>query len=270
MKAFFEARDTSLFVGRMTVNAFPLHVHENVEIAYVRSGTCDMQIGGAAFQLRPGDLAICFPLTPHSYDRLSGDCQGFAAFFLPDTIAEFANTFHRCQPVEPVIRREALGEEIPRLIERLMETPSDQPSPVRLAYLHLLLAHVLSGLRLRPADDGNERDLAARVIRHIYTHACERITLDSTARALGISRSHLSHIFAQQYRVNFRRFINAIRINKALVLMRDPLVNLTQVCYGCGYENMRTFRRAFTQETGMLPSEYLRRVREYAPGPENG
>jgi two-component system response regulator YesN len=73
---------------------------------------------------------------------------------------------------------------------------------------------------------------------------------------VGISQSHLSHLFSQRFHVNFRRFVNAIRVDRAKMLMRDPRMTLTSICYSCGYENIRTFRRAFVRESGMLPSEY--------------
>lgn len=264
MQAFYSPVE-SLFVGPMTSYPFPVHVHENVEIACVLAGSCTMQIAGKPYRLQEGDLAIAFPLVPHSFDELSDGCRGFAAFFLPDTIAEFASTFHTLLPDEPVLPLSRLSGNIQSLIETMLTTPNDVYSPFRLAYLHLLLAHVLSVMPLHPADSFPDRGLAARAIQYIYEHACEKITLTSAAHELGISQSHLSHLFSLQFHINFRHFINAIRISKAIMQMRDPTITLTQICYGCGYENMRTFRRAFLQETGLLPSDYMRQVHSTLP-----
>ena len=46
------------------------------------------------------------------------------------------------------------------------------------------------------------------------------------------------------------------------MLMRDPCLTLTQISDQCGFENMRTFRRAFVKETGSLPAAYMRAVRK--------
>ena len=264
MKAFYESRSESLFVGIMTRYPFPLHVHEIVEMACVLEGSCTMQIDGASYVLNPGDIAVAFPLVPHSFDELSPDCRGFSAFFLADTIAEYSGTFHTMLPVEPVLRADRVDPEAGQAIDRLMSVPLEEPFPARLAYLHLLLAGVLPRLDLRPTGAYNERGLAYRVVKYIYDHAFEDVTLESAARGLGVSESHLSHLFSRQFHINFRRFINAIRIDKAKMLMRDPYMTLTAVCYNCGYENMRTFRRAFVRETGVLPSEYLQEMRTKA------
>ena len=55
--------------------------------------------------------------------------------------------------------------------------------------------------------------------------------------------------------------MNAIRIDRARMLMRDPRMTLTDISGRCGYENMRTFRRAFVRETGLLPTAYLQQLR---------
>ena len=247
MTVFYEARDEKLFIGEMTRYPYPLHVHEIVELACVVRGEVTMQIDGREWALGPGDIAVVFPLIPHSFDRLSPDALGLAAFFLADTIPQFTPAFLNALPETPVLRSDAVNDEARLAVD--------------LAYLHLLVANALSALRLRPIDAYSEQGLAYRTFKYIFDHACEPITLDNTARGLGISASHLSHLFSQRFHVNFRRFVNAIRIDRAKMLMRDPRMTLTSICYSCGYGNIRTFRRAFVRETGMLPSEYQQKQR---------
>ena len=262
MKAFYETRSEPFFIGEMTHSAFPLHVHGIVEMVYLLRGECEMEIDGKPVTLRAGDAAIAFPLVPHSFDRISGDVNGLAAFFSADLIPEFAPVFHTQLPDPPVARDMKQNDDFRLAAEKLNALPETSPS--RTAYLHLLLANLLNVLQFHTAADYRERDLGTKVVRYIYDHACENITLNSAAHDLGVSESHLSHLFAQQFHVNFRRFINAIRIDKAIMLMRDPYLTLTQVCYQCGYDNARTFRRSFIRETGMLPAAYMRSARESA------
>ena len=73
----------------------------------------------------------------------------------------------------------------------------------------------------------------------------EPITLETVAHALGVSRIHLSHIFSQQLRINFRQYINALRIDRACFLLRNPSYSISEIAYLCGYGNPRTFHRAF-------------------------
>ncbi len=259
MKLFYETRNENLFIGSMTSHPYPLHVHEIVELACVLHGEIAMQIDGKAYALYPGDIAIAFPLIPHSFDRLSPDASGLAAFFLTDTFPQFANTFLNMLPESPVLRSDCVNADARLAVDRLINDPEGDASPSRLPYLHLLIANVLSQMCFRPIGGCNEQGLTYRVFKYLFDHACEDISLDSAARGLGISQSHLSHLFSQRFHINFRRFVNAIRVDRAKMLMRDPRMTLTSICYSCGYENIRTFRRAFVRESGMLPSEYQQR-----------
>ena len=262
MQPFYETREERFFIGGMTHSPYPVHVHEVVELVCVLRGECVMQLDGAAYTLRKGDIAAAFPLVPHGYERMSPDIDGLAAFFPYDTINEFANVFAAMLPANPVLRAGQIGPDARLAIARLAEMPNEARFPLRLAFLHLLLADVLGSMALKSAGTPEERDMTCRAIKYIYDHASEDLTLTVVSRELGISQSHLSHLFSQRLRVNFRRFINAIRIDRATAMMRDPQMTLTAVCGRCGFENMRTFRRAFLRETGKLPNAYLKALRE--------
>ena len=259
IKAFYESRPETFYAGPMTIYPFPLHLHELVEVIVMLKGRCCMQMDNETYILQSGDAAIAFPLVPHSFEWIDPDALGFTAIFMSDAITEFASMFQNMMPDLPVIRNEYANEDARFAVDRMMSQNED--SPMQLAYLHVLMSHLLGGMSLHPASDYKERSLGSRIARYVYDHACEQITLSGVARSLGISESHLSHLFARQFQMNFRRFINAIRIDKAIMLMRYPNLTLTQISDQCGFENLRTFRRAFVRETGSLPAVYIRSAR---------
>ena len=269
MSTFYEHRDESLFVGEMTHYPFPLHVHEVAEIIAVTSGSVRLSIDGILYDLAPGDIAVVFPLTAHSYEAVGEDAEGLAAIFPPDIIPEYNGTFHSLMPESPVLRAGQTGADTRQAVRRLRELSMEADLPLCMAYLHVLLAGTLHSFSYRPVYDYSDRGLGYRIMHYISDHACEEITQESTAHALGISASHLSHFFAEKLQISFRQYINANRIAKARLLMRDPRLTLTAICGTCGYSNMRTFRRAFMKEVGCLPSEHLAALRKRIAGPSD-
>ena len=268
MNTFYEHREEKLFIGEMTHYPFPPHVHEVAEMVVVTSGRARLMIDGIDYDLSPGDAAVVFPLIPHSYEELSGDIGGVAAIFPPDVIPEYAGTFHGLAPESPVLRADGIGADTRSAVSRLAELDMEADLPLCVAYLHVLLAGILHSLSYHPVYDYAEQDLGRRIMRYVSDHACEEITLDTVSHALGISASHLSHFFAEKLHVNFRHFVNASRIARARLLMRDPNRTLTEISDACGYSNMRTFRRAFLKEVGRLPSEHMQVLRTRISGPE--
>ena len=256
MSTFYEQRPEPLFIGEMTHYPFSIHVHSNVELLVLTRGTAAMTVGEKDYLLTPGDALVIFPLVPHSYNRLSGDIGGVVAIFPPDIIPEYAGTFHGLLPEEPMIPASQTCPDLALAVKQINRMNMDDNLPLCIAYLHVLLASTLHSLTYRPVYDYIDYGLGRRVIQYISDHVLEDITLKSVSRALGVSVSHLSHLFSDRLHINFRHFINAIRIEKACLLMRDPNLTLTEICSLCGYTSMRTFRRAFQSERGCLPSDY--------------
>ncbi|MBR2660615.1 MAG: AraC family transcriptional regulator [Clostridiales bacterium] len=266
MNTIYERRPEGLFIGRTTHYPCPMHVHAMAELTVLTRGAATITVDDMAYHLKPGDAVAIFPLVPHSYDELSPDSRGVTAIFPPDIIPEYAGTFHGMQPENPMLPAEKTCGELRDAVARLVDMKMDQNLPMCVAYLHVMMAGILHSLTYRPVYDYSERGLGNRIISYISDHAFEEITLENASRALGISASHLSHFFSERLHTNFRRFINAIRIEKARLLMRDPNLTLTEICDACGYTNMRTFRRAFQQELGCLPSDHLASLRNRVTG----
>ena len=266
MATFYEQRPEKLFIGEMTHTPYPSHVHSVAEILVLSRGSARITVDEVPYQLSPGDVVVIFPLVPHSYEELSEDVSGLTAIFPPDIIPEYAGTFRGMQPENPVLPAEKTTVDLRLSADRLGRLNMDENLAMCVAHLHVLLAGTLHNLTYRPVYDYSDRGLGYRIISYISDHAFEEITLESTSRALGISVSHLSHFCSDRLHTHFRQFINAIRIERARLLMRDPNLTLTDICGACGFTNMRTFRRAFQAEMGVLPSDHLAALRKRVTG----
>ena len=267
MSIVYEHRPDKLYIGWMTLFPVSTHVHSEAELILQTRGTSLLTIDDTQYELKAGDSAVIFPLIPHSYEKVeSKESGGQIAIFPPGIIPEYEGTFHGLMPETPVLPASRSCLDLRLSVDRLSRLNMDDDLPLCVAHLHVLLACVLHSLTYRPVYDYSEQDLGHRIMMYISTHACEEINLESASHALGISASHLSHFFSERMNTNFRRFINAMRIERARLLMRDPNLTLTDICDQCGYTNMRTFRRAFQQEMGILPSEHMMALRQRVIG----
>ena len=253
---FYEQGTENVFAGMICDHPFPSHIHDVVEIVCLLEGSVSMTIAGKRLTLFPGDIAIAFPVIPHSYDEVSEDASGLSLIFQPDTIMEFYHTFRTMQPVHPLLLGQNKAPELEPIIRAMLKvTAHGQSTPLKLGYLHLFLSYLFSCLPLMSGSRNPHTTLTYQVLQYISEHFTEPLTLENTAHALGISRIHLSHIFSQQLHINFRQYINTLRIDRARTLLRNPSYSISQVAYQCGYGNQRTFHRAFLSQCGMPPSQ---------------
>ncbi|MBQ3157968.1 MAG: helix-turn-helix transcriptional regulator [Clostridia bacterium] len=257
---FYESREEKshefLFAGIICDHPFPTHVHDVVEAVCLQHGTVTMTIGPQQYQLQAGDIAIMFPSMPHSYDQVSEDAQGLTLIFSPGIIREFSAAFRNTIPETPVLQAREAPQELQDVISQLRRLPPEKAQTLQRGYLHLFLSFLLDAMPLRPMDKHVETGLTHQVLHYISQHFTEPLTLENTAHALGISRIHLSHIFSQQLHINFREYINALRISYACELLWEENCSISQIAYQCGYGNPRTFHRAFLSQCGMPPRQY--------------
>lgn len=257
---FYEQRDQSVFIGTFCDHPFPSHVHDVVEIICLLSGNLKFSVAAQSYSLKSGDIIVTFPSIPHSYDVVSEDAQGISLIFLPETIGEFSHAFRTMLPVSPLIEKEKQCPELDKLIKAMIRISQQEDSPLKLGYLHIFLSYLFTCMPLHQMEKNIHSNLSHQVLHYISEHFTEPLSLESTSRALGISRIHLSHIFSQQLKINFRQYINTLRINHACTLLQNAAYSISEVSYMCGYENPRTFHRAFLSICQTTPNKYRSRL----------
>lgn len=263
---FYEIRTDEAYIGEICDHPFPLHVHDVVEIVCVTTGMQKMTIAGKQHTLKCGDIAVIFPAIPHSYDFVSQDAAGVTLIFSPDIISEFTYQFRSMTLEKPVLDQNEVPDELNFIISDMQKRFPANGNGLLYGFLHIFLAFLFSVLKPVQMEKPIHFDLSCQVLHYIGEHYVEPLTLETVARALGVSRIHLSHIFSQQLRINFRQYLNALRIDRACYLLRNPAHSVSEVADLCGYGNSRTFHRAFLTQCLITPTQYREQfVKNKAP-----
>ena len=119
-----------------------------------------------------------------------------------------------------------------------------------------LTEYQLKAGRPAPAAPG-ARGLAERARLAIEDGFKERISLNSIARDLAVSKEHLSRIFKKRYAVTVTEHIHAVRIDRARRLMAQGEMSLKQICYETGYQSYNDFYRNFRKVAGTSPKDFV-------------
>lgn len=82
------------------------------------------------------------------------------------------------------------------------------------------------------------------------------ITLVTLAEQVLVSPSYLSRIFKKVEGITLNEYINKIRINKAIYLLRNTKLKSYQVAESVGIQDPHYFSRIFKKITGVNPSSY--------------
>jgi AraC-like DNA-binding protein len=279
----FEERQEDLSVSTFGDLVFPEHLHDHVELIFLGSGNKRLHIGGREVRLFPGDLAVVFPNVVHSYLQQEGfkqesfkhdgskqdnstqdganqgqaeqdeSCSGTLLICAPSILSEFQAKLRTQVPQSPVLRAALLHEDVGLCLARLA---GEESMAVKKAFLHLLLCRVMPALQLQKLENNGEADILTRAIRYISQNYQRPLTLQGVARALGVNTYYLSHVFSARMHLSHRRYLNSLRIALARRLLESTDTPITQVCFECGFENLRTFDRVFLSHAGVTPRAY--------------
>ncbi len=84
----------------------------------------------------------------------------------------------------------------------------------------------------------------------------KNLCLFSVSSQFGLSAGYLSHFFKEQTGVNFSVYLEKLRVEKAIELLKETHIQVQQIVERVGYANPYSFRRVFKKITGVSPSEF--------------
>ena len=101
-----------------------------------------------------------------------------------------------------------------------------------------------------------------RVLTILDGHVGQRHALDELAAMAGLSRWYFSRTFHAVAGMPLRDYLRAVKLKRALELVRASTRSLTDIAKCCGFGGTSQFSRAFRARFGMPPRQYLALVRQ--------
>jgi AraC-like DNA-binding protein len=98
-------------------------------------------------------------------------------------------------------------------------------------------------------------DSIRRAIIYIREHLSERITIDSLAEMVGISKFHFIREFKRITHYTPILYITVVRIETARRLIAETDVNISEISDKCGFDNLSYFSKTFKKYTGISPTK---------------
>lgn len=110
----------------------------------------------------------------------------------------------------------------------------------------------------------NDYDLDSlkQMLGFVHRQYSERITLEQTAAAGGVSRSKCCQIFKKYMGSSPNDYVVSFRLEKAMEQLRTTDQMVTDIAFSCGFNSASYFAEVFTNKKGCTPREYRRKKRK--------
>jgi len=99
-----------------------------------------------------------------------------------------------------------------------------------------------------------------RVNCYVRRHYSDKITLVEVAKVACLEERYFSTFFHRKTGICFKYWLNQLRIKKAKEAIIESDVSITKIAFLVGYQDLRTFERAFKRHAGVTPSRFRKNI----------
>ena len=229
------------------------HFHKNYELAYVLDGEVELTLNENKYLLPADTFALILPNEFHAY-HTPETSHVWIGVFSADFVGEFAKMTENKKADKPVFTCQ------PKIREYLLQcliTTEKQSALLLKSTLYAVCGEFLRSTSLQ--DTTKEKSFIYDTIHYISANYQKDISLKTIAETYGYEYHYLSRQFHEHFHMNFKQFLNVYRIDFACDQLLHTEKNITDIALSSGFQTMRTFNRAFLNQTGMTPSEFRQR-----------
>jgi AraC-like DNA-binding protein len=252
----------------------PWHFHDEYELILVRQSGGYRMVGDNLAALRPNDLVLVGPNLPHIYQNdetgpgRAMPVEAVVIQFVESCVGGVLARLPALAPVRQLLQRARLGLRFTGStrdrVDKLMNTlVAAEGLPRVLRFLHLLetLAEsqefqTLASRGFAEQASPLDQERMNRVCRHIHERLEHPLSLTELARLTHLSPGAFSRFFHAHTGRTFPQFVNELRLGRACRLLAEGEMNVTEVAFACGFENLSNFNRQFRRLKRTTPSAY--------------
>ena len=228
------------------------HWHFDHEIAVCESGEALISLDQETYTLRKGQCIYLRGQSVHSILSAPGTTL-YVSLFSDDLIRRITDNYCLAHPVftdnfrvlETLERIRAAGFKKERFYDEISN-----------ALIQQLIAGIFSVLEIQESavSTSAATERYKKLLYDIDENA-ENYSFSRAVEYMNMSEAYFSRFFKKISGMTFSMYLNHIRVNKAIDLIQNKDMSMTEIAMNCGFETIRNFNRVFKQITGYSPRE---------------
>lgn len=253
--------------------SYQMHWHSYGEILLVGPGKTNIyKVGKNTYELIPDDIVLVWPMEMHAIvdaDREKSLVIQFSNSFM-NSLFDLRRIMHlyRNLHIICVAAHPVLAGKLKTIILQMRDIFFSDSQGKEIRCCMLLMEFMLTLFEHRnelapEIDDepyGYTDDVMQRMMM-VTEYIKNNLTADdlsqgTMAKMAGISRDYFSRIFKNAAGMNYSKWLNMIRLEKASELLSEEGRTLTEVAMLSGFQSIPSFNRVFREEKGMTPRDY--------------
>lgn len=250
-----EAHDKDVFklyLSYDNVLADYAHFHPRFELVQVLEGEIEAVINGKTYCCKENDLIIVNPFEVHYYVRKTRQVNSIV-LAVDDVYMQDFYRYYGKKQMDYATKNVAVSAELKANVRELLlpwEKIGVHNVLLNFSKFNYLLSLLLQEYPL-VTPTALRLDIR-RALDYIREHYNEPISMKSVAEKMGYSQEYFSGEFNKFVGMNFRSYLNKLRLEKARILLTIGNKNVTEVVEEVGFPNTVMYYRALKKYKHLL------------------
>lgn len=117
---------------------------------------------------------------------------------------------------------------------------------------------LIMGVIYQSRSEKKTNENLVKAIQFIKQNYHQEISLDNVAKNVFVSNYYLSHLFRSELDMTFSDYVNKVRMEQSIQLMKASDLNVQMVAEKVGFNDAGYFSRTFKKYYGVSPISYLK------------
>ncbi len=239
--------------GKMRGSSFYPHFHSHIEIYLILSGELEVCINNEKRTLKEGELSISFSYDVHSYNAPEDSEVYYLVIpttFCGDFLPLFSSKYFNSSFVNDKNTYDTVKNSIEHIIGGANKVSKQ-------GYIYVILGTILDTLEKSEEPKEYASPFSPELLIYISNHFKENLTIRTLSSKFGYSQNYLSKTFQKTFGISFGKYLTMLRLREVLSLLQKGKKGISWCALECGFGSVRSFYRAFKEEFGCSPKEYL-------------
>lgn len=224
--------------------------HNSFEFYYIMEGNLSAKVNASVTELNTGDCFLIAPNMPHSLHK-NGNNKFFVGVFSADFVPAFAKNEMRV----PFIKFRIDGITLSYLKEIMFHTVTPDMFQLK-SCLYAICNYVANHEENSISSPVINDDFVIKTNDYISKNLSFNFTRREIADYLNYEEHYFSNLFTLNFRVNFKTYVNTLRLASACNLLKETDMTITDIAYKCGFNGIRNFNTLFKNHMGKTPTQY--------------
>jgi AraC-like DNA-binding protein len=255
--------------------ATPWHYHPEYEIVLIIESEGKRYIGDSISDFKKKDLAIIGSNLPHTYKNdlsyyqkdSTKRAKSIVIHFCKNSLGSDFLSLPEAQNIKYLLDNCSGGLDIKgktnQRVRKIMKKMLSQKGISRWQSLLKILVLLAESKDLEQISNSNlegfndkESERLAKVFEYLYSNYMNEIKLADIAKLTNMAETSFSRFFIQRTKKSLSEFLMEIRLHNACKMLQKNNLNISEIGYQNGFNNLSNFNRQFKKHYLHSPREY--------------